>query len=69
MGTMPGTDAYITNVCDAMGSYAEFSRVKGSNGHIVVRVYDGGATYRVYVLSDSDGKMTVKSISNAYKSV
>ena len=67
--TLPNTDIYITNVCDAMNSYAEFSKVKGSNGHIVVRVYDGGATFRVFVLSDSDGKMTVKSISKAYKSV
>ena len=66
---LPNMDIYITNVCDAMNSYAEFSQVKGSNGHIVVRVYDGGATYRVFVLSDSDGKMTVKKISNSYKSV
>ena len=65
---LPGTDIYITNICDAMRSYDRFAQVKGFNGHIVVRVYDGGAKYRVFVLSDSDGKMTVKKMSKSYLS-
>ena len=51
-----------------MKLYDRFAQVKGSNGHIVVRVYDGGANYRIYTLSDSDGKMTVKKMSNVYQS-
>ena len=51
-----------------MEQYKNFSQVKGSDGHIVVRVAKGGASYRVYTLSDSDGKMTVKSVSREYKS-
>ena len=65
---LPSTDIYITNICDAMKLYDRFAQVKGSNGHIVVRVYDGGANYRIYTLSDSDGKMTVKKMSNVYQS-
>ena len=42
--------------------------MKGSNGHIVVRVYDGGAKYYVVTVSDSDEKMTVKQIAGPYKS-
>ena len=65
---LPSTDIYITNTCSAMEQYKNFSQVRGSDGHIVVRVAKGGASYRVYTLSDSDGKMTVKSVSREYKS-
>ena len=64
----PAMDIYATNICDATRNYKRFSQYKGFNGHIVVRVYEGGAVYRVYTVSDSDGKMTVKKISNEYKS-
>lgn len=64
----PAMDIYATNICDATRAYKRFSQYKGFNGHIVVRVYDGGATYRVYTVSDSDGKMTVKKISKEYRS-
>lgn len=57
---MPAMDIYITNTCDAMSAYANAGRVTGSNGHVLVRVYKGGAKYRVCVLSDSDGAMTVR---------
>lgn len=65
---LPATDIYITNVCDAMTAYPNYNQVKGSNGHIVVRVYDGGDNYRVFVLTDSDRKNTIKKISSVYKS-
>ena len=61
-------DIFITNTCDAMRSYGRFGQVKGSDGHIVVRVEKGGAHYYVYVLSDSDGKRTVRTIAGPYTS-
>ena len=64
----PSMDIYVTNICDATRAYKRFSQYKGFNGHIVVRVYEGGAVYRVYTISDSDGMMTVKKISKEYKS-
>ena len=65
---LPALDVYITNTCAAMNAYNNFVNVKGSNGHVVVRVAKGGDTYRVYVLSDSDGSMKVRSISKQYSS-
>ena len=64
----PGMDIFITNTCPEMTSYARWSQVKGSNGHIVVRVAPGGDTYWVYVLSDSDRKKNVTKINGPYTS-
>jgi hypothetical protein len=65
---LPAMDIFITNSCDAMRSYERFGQVKGSDGHIVVRVEKGGAHYFIYTLTDSDGKKTVKKISGPYTS-
>ncbi len=65
---LPGTDVYITNTCSDMQAYTGFNQVKGCDGHIVVRVAKGGAKYYVYVLSDSDGKSTVRKIVGPYNS-
>jgi hypothetical protein len=51
-----------------MTSYARWSQVKGSNGHIVVRVAPGGDRYWVYVLSDGDRKKNVTQINGPYSS-
>ena len=67
-GMNQSLDIFITNTCDAMRSYGRFGQVKGSDGHIVVRVEKGGAHYYVYVLSDSDGKRTVRTIAGPYTS-
>ena len=67
-GYLSDMDVFITNTCSDMQKYNDFNRVKGSNGHIVVRVYDGGAKYYVVTVSDSDEKMTVKQIAGPYKS-
>lgn len=67
-GTLGATDVFITNTCSSMASYKNWVKVKGKDGHIVVRVAKGGDSYSVYVLSDSDRKMTVKSVSGPYKS-
>lgn len=57
---------FITNTCDAMRSYKNFNQVRSSDGHIVVRVEKGGKKYRVYTLTDSDGKMTVKNVAGPF---
>lgn len=67
-GYLSDMDVFITNTCSDMQKYNDFNRVKGSNGHIVVRVYDGGAKYYVVTVSDSDEKMTVKQIAGPYSS-
>ena len=64
----PAMDIYVTNICDDTRTYGNVSQIKGFNGHIVVRVYKGGAVYKVYTVSDSDRKMTVKKISKEYRS-
>ena len=61
-------DIFITNTCDAMRAYARYGQVKGSDGHIVVRVEKGGARYFIYTLTDSDGLKTVEHISGPYTS-
>jgi hypothetical protein len=67
-GMNQSLDIFITNTCESMRSYGRFGQVKGSDGHIVVRVEKGGAHYYVYVLSDSDGKRTVRTIAGPYTS-
>jgi len=69
----PTADFFVTNFVtsprtDKDISTAVAARVKGKNGHILIRVSEGGEEYKVYTLSDSDGKMIVKSISGPYKS-
>lgn len=69
----PTADFFITNFVTSPRSDKDISgaveaRVKGKNGHVVIRVSQGGEEYKIYTLSDSDGKMTVKSISGPYKS-
>lgn len=74
--TLPNTDIFITNFwkgerpdgIDTKVSDESAARVKGYDGHIVVRVYDGGKRYRIMTTSDKDGKMTVKSIHGPYVS-
>lgn len=39
---------------------ADHHGVTNTNGHVLVRVYKGGAKYRVCVISDSDEAMTVR---------
>lgn len=66
---LPDTDIFITNGCELHKTYGGYDKaLKGTSGHIVVRVIDGGAQYYVYVLNDRDYKMTIKSISGPYSS-
>jgi hypothetical protein len=41
-------------------------RLKSDRGHIVVRVDNGGDTYRVYVLDDNDERRHIKSVHGPY---
>ncbi len=68
MDYLPGMDVFITNTCSDMQAYANFNRVKSSNGHIVVRVLPGGDKYYIYTLSDSDALYRVKTIIGPYRS-
>jgi hypothetical protein len=66
-GYLKDADVFLTNSCSDMEAYKDYSkRVKGDNGHIVIRVIDGGARYYVLTLSDSDEKMTVRKIAGPY---
>lgn len=67
--SLPLTDIFITNLAPAIYdsiSSSVKSRIKGYNGHVVVRVNKGGDTYNVYTLSDSDRTMTVQTINGPY---
>lgn len=72
--TLSAMDLYITNFwqgarpsgVDNQVTAAAAARVKGYDGHVVVRVVDGGNSYRIMTLTDSDGKMTVKNVSKSY---
>lgn len=67
---LPLMDIFVSNLTqsaiDEAGSVVA-SRIRGYNGHIVVRVNKGGDTYNVYTLSDSDKSMTVQTINGPYK--
>ena len=45
-----------------------FNRLKSDSGHVVVRVANGGDTYRVFVLDDRDEQLKIKSIHGPYTS-
>lgn len=61
---------FTTNMSDAnavrLGK--DFSRLKSTQGHIVVRVAPGGEEYFVYVLDDSNMEYTVRKIFGPYRS-
>lgn len=48
-------------------SEAWMSAVCPQSGHVVVKVYDGGRKYKIYVLSAQDERMTVRAIYGPYK--
>lgn len=73
---LPSCDFFITNFwrgarpdgVDDQVTAEEAARVKGYDGHVVVRVTDSGEKYRVVTITDSDGAMKVKNISGPYTS-
>ena len=65
---VPGTDIYITNTCESMRKYLNWNQVKGSDGHIVIRVCKGGSKYFVYTLSNSEPSRKVLKAVGPYHS-
>ena len=61
---------FTTNLTDAnRGRLAQYiSQLKGTQGHIVVRVKPGGEEYMVYVLDDNNEDYTVKAVYGPYQS-
>ena len=45
-----------------------YAKISGYNGHIVLRVAPGGASYYVYMLDATDFEYRVKSIHGPYTS-
>ena len=43
-------------------------KAASTQGHVVIRVAPGGASYRVFVLDDSDEAMRVKAVFGPYAS-
>jgi hypothetical protein len=74
--TLPDADIHITNFwkgerpsgVDDKVTDEEAARVKCYDGHIVVRVTDGGRYYRVMTLEDVQGTMKVKKVTTKYTS-
>ena len=74
--TLPNVDVHITNFwkgerpsgTDDKVTDEEAARVKCYDGHIVVRVIDGGKYYRVMTLEDVQGTMKVKKVTSRYTS-
>ena len=74
--TLPDADIHITNFwkgerpsgVDDKVTDEEAARVKCYDGHIVVRVTDGGRYYRVMTLEDVQGTMKVKKVTSKYTS-
>ena len=74
--TLPNVDVHITNFwkgerpsgTDDKVTDEEAARVKCYDGHIVVRVTDGGKYYRIMTLEDVQGTMKVKKVTSRYTS-
>jgi len=63
-------DVFATNMLDAnrlvIGPLLD--RLLGAQGHIVVRVAPGGASYQVIVLDDAAETYAVKAVHGPYES-
>lgn len=64
-------DAFATSLADetrlALGGVVD-QLYRSREGHVVIRVDPGGATYRVYVLDDTTPGLTVKAVFGPYAS-
>jgi beta-lactamase superfamily II metal-dependent hydrolase len=67
----PGSrDIFATNMLDANGLVIGplLDRLKSAQGHIVIRVEPGGASFRVIILDDAAETYRVKTIHGPYQS-
>jgi len=62
-------DVFITNVSPATArtTYG-VEKARSTQGHVVIRVAEGGASYRVFVLDDGDEEMRVRAVVGPYAS-
>ncbi len=62
-------DVFATNLHPAtkivIGSLTD--KMKSIQGHIVVRVFEGGEQYKVYILEDNNTKRKIKDVFGPYK--
>ncbi len=63
-------DVFITNVSPATAktTYDIERAARSSQGHVVIRVAEGGARFSVFVLEDEDESMRVKAVFGPYAS-
>lgn len=63
-------DIFVTNVSPttARTTYDIERTARSTQGHVVIRVAEGGASFRVFVLDDSDEDMRVKAVFGPYAS-
>jgi beta-lactamase superfamily II metal-dependent hydrolase len=63
-------DVFATNMTDANRAVigANLDRLKSSQGHILIRVDPGGATFRVVILDDATETYQVKAVFGPYQS-
>jgi beta-lactamase superfamily II metal-dependent hydrolase len=68
--TWPGPrDIFVTNVSPAtFRTTYNIDKAASTQGHVVIRVAVGGASYRVFVLDDSNEDMRVKAVFGPYAS-
>lgn len=68
--TRPGPrDVFVTNVSPAtFRTTYGIEDAASTQGHVVIRVAPGGASYRVFVLDDADEERRVKSVFGPYVS-
>lgn len=61
-------DIFITNVTPATEATTyNLDKARSKQGHVVIRVDAGGATYRVYSLDDADEEQRVTAVFGPYK--
>lgn len=63
-------DIFVTNVSQATAitTYGIETTAKSTQGHVVIRVAEGGSNFRVFVLEDSTEELTVKAVFGPYAS-
>ena len=63
-------DVFATNLLEetksALGDL--WTQLKSTAGHVVIRVDSGGAAYRIFIVTDADESLTIKTIHGPYSS-
>ena len=67
-GTDEDKSWYFTNIHPKTAEVypGEVAKMRSRNGHVVIRVKDGGSEFYVYVLDDTDSKYKVKQIDGPF---